>query len=313
MRLRRRKVTQNRFGVHLDQQALTSSIRPLGKQWGLTLASLVASAQSELIVASPFVVSYGTDFVLRHLSLSMRTRGRLVFITDLSPKNVCQAATEPAALMSLAGALANTTIRHLPRVHAKVFVADGETAIVTSGNLTTGGLRHNHEYGVELRERVIAEIVRRDLLELAELGASVSCESLAAYCIAAARVRESFEQEQRTAAAAARRQLAKALRLAEDDLVRMRLAGGAMHAVFAKTIRYLLRMHGPLSTEELHPLIKDLHPDLCDDSVDRVIDGQHFGKKWKHAVRTAQQQLKKRGFIELRQGRWFLQTQQDVT
>jgi hypothetical protein len=56
----------------------------------------------------------------------------------------------------------------------------------------------------------------------------------------------------------------------------------------------------------MNPMIQRIHADLCDDSIDRVIDGEHFGKKWKHAVRTAQQQLKKRGEIHLRDGRWHL-------
>jgi len=63
-----------------------------------------------------------------------------------------------------------------------------------------------------------------------------------------------------------------------------------------------------MSTDELNPLIQKIHPDLCDDSVDRVIDGRHFGKKWKHAVRTAQQYLKRTGQIELREGLWHLKT-----
>jgi hypothetical protein len=59
-----------------------------------------------------------------------------------------------------------------------------------------------------------------------------------------------------------------------------------------------------MTTEDIHPLIKAIHPDLCDDSVDRVIDGKRFGKKWKHAVRTAQQQLKKRGVVRYDDGLW---------
>ncbi|MEK7270344.1 MAG: hypothetical protein AAB215_05290 [Planctomycetota bacterium] len=50
--------------------------------------------------------------------------------------------------------------------------------------------------------------------------------------------------------------------------------------------------------------IQNIHPDICDDSIDRVIDGQHFGKKWKHFVRSAQQHLKQRGEIRLQNGRW---------
>jgi len=61
-----------------------------------------------------------------------------------------------------------------------------------------------------------------------------------------------------------------------------------------------------MSTEELHPLIQEAFPDLCDDDIDRIIDGRHFGKKWKHAVRTAQQHLKKKGLIKLKGGEWQL-------
>jgi hypothetical protein len=32
-----------------------------------------------------------------------------------------------------------------------------------------------------------------------------------------------------------------------------------------------------MPTVELHKFIQELHPDLCDDSVDRVFDGENFG------------------------------------
>lgn len=88
--------------------------------------------------------------------------------------------------------------------------------------------------------------------------------------------------------------------------MRLRLAQGPMHTVFAKTILYLLTRYGPLSTDQLHSKIRAIHPDLCDDTVDRVIDGKSFGKKWKHAVRSAQQQLKKRSLVTLEGEHWHL-------
>ncbi|RKY39994.1 MAG: hypothetical protein DRP75_00335 [Candidatus Omnitrophota bacterium] len=78
------------------------------------------------------------------------------------------------------------------------------------------------------------------------------------------------------------------------------------NAIFSKTILDLLKERGPLSTEQIHPLIQAIHPDICDDSIDRVIDGQHFGKKWKHLVRGAQQSLKRRGLIFLKNNKWHL-------
>lgn len=40
--------------------------------------------------------------------------------------------------------------------------------------------------------------------------------------------------------------------------------------------------------------------------MDRVIDGKRFGKKWKHAVRTAQQKLKRDGLVHLAEDQWQL-------
>jgi hypothetical protein len=56
-------------------------------------------------------------------------------------------------------------------------------------------------------------------------------------------------------------------------------------------------------------MIQEIHPDLCDDDVDRMIHGVRFGKNWKHAVRAAQQQLKRNGSIALQDGPWALSAQ----
>ncbi len=82
--------------------------------------------------------------------------------------------------------------------------------------------------------------------------------------------------------------------------------GKTINAIFSDTILYFLEKKGALSTEEIHPLIQAMHPDICDDSIDRVINGQHFGKRWKHLVRNAQQALKKRGLIFLKNNKWHL-------
>jgi hypothetical protein len=55
-----------------------------------------------------------------------------------------------------------------------------------------------------------------------------------------------------------------------------------------------------MTTTRLHEPIRLVHPDLCDDRVGRVIGRRHFGKRWKHAVRSAQQGLRRRGVIARR-------------
>jgi hypothetical protein len=76
--------------------------------------------------------------------------------------------------------------------------------------------------------------------------------------------------------------------------------------VFSEVILYLLSK-GPLPTVQMHPLIQRLLPDLCDDTVELVINGQPFGKKWKHHVRNAQQSLKRQGVIQFDGRRWLMQ------
>jgi len=121
-----------------------------------------------------------------------------------------------------------------------------------------------------------------------------------------AELKRSFRRHLESARAAARKAYHRLLEQAETEVLRSRLAGGALHTVFARTVEYLLRRYGPMTTPQIHERVQWIHPDLCDDSIDRVIDGVHFGKKWKHAVRTSQQILKKSGIIR-RQGRvWMI-------
>jgi phosphatidylserine/phosphatidylglycerophosphate/cardiolipin synthase-like enzyme len=199
-------------------------------------------------------------------------------------------------------------IYHLPRLHAKVYVADRRRAILTSGNLTFGGLDANYEYGFCVEHARTVRKVRCDMTEYAGLGARIALGQLVTYSRIAEEVRTTFREQQRAVAKSARQAFEEAFRKASDELIKLRVAEGSLNTIFGRTILYLLDKEGPLSTQALHPLVQETPPDLCDDDVDRVIDGVRFGKKWKHSVRTAQQQLKRNGLITLRDGRWGLST-----
>ena len=53
----------------------------------------------------------------------------------------------------------------------------------------------------------------------------------------------------------------------------------------------------PRPTTTIASAVKQLLPDLCDDYEELLINGQRFGKAWKHRVRNAQQYLKHAGRI----------------
>jgi HKD family nuclease len=278
----------------------------LQNNWKTDLSGLFNDAEYDLLVCSPFVSREGTDFLLQCLTKSTRSSIHFRFLTNLSPQNVCQGATDPEALRSLAGRITVSSVTHLPRLHAKVYVADTKCAIITSGNLTAGGLRRTHEYGVLTTDSLIVARVREDIEALARLGARVDSAELLAYCAVARRVREAFQRQVSSVQKRVRQQFERDFRMAEDHLVRLRLRGSSPTKIFEDTILYLLKAQGSLSTRELHPQVQALHPDLCDDAVDRVIDGQHFGKRWKHMVRAAQSHLRDRGLVEIAGNKWRL-------
>lgn len=278
----------------------------MGRDWIRHLVALIHSVRDCLLISSPYITSAGCGLVSTALAANNRKVSSVSILTDLSPLAICQGANDPEALRALFGHGYRVDIYHLPRLHAKVYVADTHTAIVTSGNLTSGGLVHNFEYGICVSEPTTVLRIHADITAYSRLGAPMSNEHLTRYCEVADEVRAMFRRSQAAINRSVRRRLASVVREAEDELIRLRLAGGAMHTVFAKTILYLLRSLGPLTTVEIHMRIEAIHPDLCDNTVDRIIDGKHFGKKWKHAVRTAQQQLKKQGVIELRGDCWRL-------
>jgi len=283
-----------------------SQVTLLKDNWSSSLCRLIQSAQAEIVISSPFVTQDGISFIAANSDAAFLSSGKLIFLTNLSPVNLIQGATDPNALHELMARIPATRLYHLPRLHAKVYVSDSREAIITSGNLTLGGLSKNYEYGVLISERGVAAQTRSDIVSYAELGAPVSEPQLLAYCAAADQAKAAFQKQQASASQKAQRAFRDAFQAADDELIRLRLAEGPMHAVFVKTIMFLLEKHGPLSTEQLHPLIEQIHPDLCDNTVDRVIDGKSFGKKWKHAVRTAQQHLKKQQLIALVGDKWQL-------
>ena len=265
------------------------------------LADLFRSAENELVIASPYVGSFGVNSLRESLQKRFCRSGGLYFLTDLSPRNVCQASTDPFALRALTESISQSKIIHLPKLHAKVYVADKAMAIITSGNLTKGGLVGNYEYGVKITNPTVVERIRDDIWEYGELGAPIDASQLSGYCAAADEIRGLYSKAQKSVSDNIMRRFEKKVKVIEDNLLRYKVGdseGVAIHPLFEKTVLYLLKKHGPLrTTEDLYPLISAIHPDLCSDSADRVIRERNFGRKWQQAVRTAQQKLKKKGLV----------------
>ena len=274
--------------------------------WTGRLHELVSLVDENLLIVSPFVKRFSTQRILAQLDQrGVSDSVHVGLITDLRPESTLAGSMDLLALTELGERLPNFELTHLPSVHAKIYIADSKMAIVTSGNLTEPGLCGNIEYGVALMEESIVRDIRSDFEGFASLGAKISLKDIAALATEMQDLKSLFRRAEASVRRQARRAFQEKLDLTRVQLMRHRARGKTTHAIFSDTIKFLLAK-GPLRTDELHPLIRLLHPDLCDDSIDRVIDGVNFGKRWKHYVRNAQQHLKRQGVIRFDGSKWQL-------
>ncbi len=270
------------------------------------LMELVRGVNSSLFIASPFITRWPLEQVARVLNAQSRLLHTHI-LTNLFNGSDGTGSLNVDALVEFSEHVGPTTVSHLPSLHAKVYIADNHAAIISSANLTTGGLRENLEYGVLLRDEETVKRIRKDFEDFALLGCSVPRAILVNYANDIRQLQQDYRTMEDSASREARAKLTKGLAQSQVTLLKARARGKTTNGILMNTILFLLERNGPLLTEDLHPCIQAIHPDICDDAIDRVIDGVHFGKRWKHYVRNAQQGLKRRGQIELcSDGRWHL-------
>ncbi len=260
------------------------------------------TVQSECFLCSPFITLPPVRHLLRRFTENDICHSvNLHVLTDISAKNIISGATDLAALRLLTDTIPSLHLRYLPRVHAKVFLAGRDMALIGSANLTDGGASGNYEYGVRLRDTQIIERIWQDMGRYAGLGASVTAADLSLLQAQVLQIRQETQNETQVLREKARTitQILRSevlTRRVEDCLAEMRVTGRTIHAIFCDTLLYLLGQRD-MAAEEMAEYVQKMHPDICDDTEDRMINGQSFGKKWKHHLRTARGTLQRKGLI----------------
>lgn len=271
-----------------------------------TLDRVLDAADQCLLICSPFITSVEMTRVIEKLREKSNFASMSVdLITDLRPDSILGGSLHIQALLDLFDAGCKAKVVALARVHAKVYLADTSSAWVTSANLTTSGLDHNLEYGVFVDEPAKAANILRDMEDYAQLGSITTQPQIQNYATVVETLRQDYLAYRKTSESKFRRKFREQLEAASVEAIRLQIGTRSAHAVFSDALIFLLRS-GPMTTAEIHPKVQALLPELCDDQRDRVIDGRHFGKLWKHHVRTAQQHLKRAGIVEYHNGIWQL-------
>lgn len=255
------------------------------------------NVKANCLICSPYI-TFGPIKMLSQMLLKRELAGniQISILTDISLRTIVQGSTEIPALLYLLKNHPNTSIIYLPRIHAKVYLADGVSAVITSANFTEGGGARNFEYGIKINDAAFVQRIRNDIDEYKKLGAVVTETELSEIQSQVENIKTAIQAEQKAISQKIRLETQKQEFTTENNLIRLRVKGRSINSIFSETLLYLLAKK-PMNTEELHMRIKNIHPDLCDDNFDRIIDGKHFGKLWKHQVRNAQVYLRRENLI----------------
>jgi phosphatidylserine/phosphatidylglycerophosphate/cardiolipin synthase-like enzyme len=270
------------------------------------LAEIVRSASEELLIAAPYIKRVEASWVCDQLvGKRFDQQCKLRVLTDIRSESILTGFLDVDALEIFHKRHNQTQLVSLPRLHAKVYIADASRALVTSANLTPAGLDQNFEYGVSFEDSELVHKVKSDLEAYARLGNVLSGGELQSLLKVAEKLKKEFEEVTKSASRKLKADFDRTLRQAQTQFLSTQVGNRSAQSLFAEAILYTLA-HAPLATEQLHPRIQTLLPDLCDDSAVLVINGERFGKRWKHAVRNAQQYLKRSGRIALDGEKWTI-------
>lgn len=255
------------------------------------LLDLVESAERDLFLAAPFISRPPLEQIADVLQRRQQLPTVQIFTHFIEP-SIRSGSLDCIALEQFAQTIPTTRILNFPNLHAKIYIADERAAIVTSANLTQGGLHRNWEYSLWLNDTPTVEKVRADLNTAAATRATELppdfLKDLVTRQVDAkkSRVKEEIDED-----------IIDLLSRINSETRTIEAPDKAVTRIFAEEILKIHAEWGPLPTTAIYPLIKNRYPQHCDDSQVVWIKGTYECKKWERDIRNAQQQLKGKGRI----------------
>lgn len=132
------------------------SMKILTTPWKDDLLELVANSKTSIRITSPFV----KENICRDLIKAKQVDSKIELVTSFKLANIYSGSLDLSALELII--LNKGNVRNFAKLHSKIYLFDNEKAVVTSGNLTNGGLERNFEYGVLVDDKVLISQICND-------------------------------------------------------------------------------------------------------------------------------------------------------
>ncbi|MCP1382299.1 phospholipase D-like domain-containing protein [Runella salmonicolor] len=117
-------------------------MRIIKTPWKNEFLDLVSQSQKSIKITSPFI----KENICNELLLSKQPTTKLELITSFKLKNIHSGSLDLGAIENVLKN--NGSVHSHPQLHSKLYIFDDKKLIITSGNLTNGGLMRNYEYGL---------------------------------------------------------------------------------------------------------------------------------------------------------------------
>jgi len=128
--------------------------------WYKLFYSLISSSKKSIKITSPFI-KYA---IVDHLLNSKLSNKRLSIITSFKLMNFYLKESDLTALEMILKKKGE--VKNFQKLHSKIYIFDEKSAIITSSNLTNGGLIKNFEYGIFIEEGNLVNRIVKDFEEL---------------------------------------------------------------------------------------------------------------------------------------------------
>ena len=135
--------------------------------WENYFFSKVHAVERSLFISSPYIKYPVADLLYGVLRSKQNPNVSVRVLTRIRIQDLIEGASDLEAfekLLQLADVSGlKVTVKCLSNLHAKVYIFDENSVIVTSSNLTPSGLKSNVEYGIEVAEQGVIQRVLDDM------------------------------------------------------------------------------------------------------------------------------------------------------
>lgn len=124
--------------------------------WKNDFLKLVCNSKHSIKITSPFIKENICDEMLA----VKKSKAKLELITSFKLGNMHTGSLDILAIEKIINE--KGVVKSYSKLHSKIYLFDNKEVIISSGNLTNGGLTNNYEYGIYTNDKSVVSKVVND-------------------------------------------------------------------------------------------------------------------------------------------------------